>query len=384
MPHSVSVLCHTLSGNAFGRALVIAELLGRDFDVHIVTACGPHDELWRPAQGACPFEIRRWTAATYPGFVLRSPSLARRLVTGDLIYSIKPKLTSLGLGLAARRVRHVPLIADVDDEEIGFSTPLRDALLAPWALLSTASPSHTRWLTTRTQLADAVTVSSAALHARHGGMWVPHARDETLLHPASFAAGRHSIPTVVFVGTPRAHKGLSDLVDAFRMCKVPARLRIVGGTLDRELVCSVTQLADSRIVLEPPVSLAALRDILAAADVVAIPQQTSAVSRGQLPAKLLDALAMGKAIVSTRVGDIPRWLADDAGVVVPPSDPRALAQALDDLLTDPARRARLGERARQRFLELGSFSVVRPRLVALVAALIRGEPAPPSVPPFAL
>jgi glycosyltransferase involved in cell wall biosynthesis len=380
----VSVLCHTLSGNAFGRALVIAELLARDFDVHIVTACGPNDELWRPAQGACPFEIRRWTAATYPGFLLRSPSLVRRLVTGDLIYSIKPRLTSLGLGLVARRVRGVPLIADVDDEETGFSTPLRDALLAPWALVSTASPSHTRWLTTRTQLADAVTVSSAALHARHGGTWVPHARDETLLHPASPAAKLCATPTVVFVGTPRAHKGLTDLVAGFRLCKVPARLRIVGGTLDRELVRRVAELADPRIVLEPPVSLAALREILAAAEVVAIPQQVSAVSRGQLPAKLLDALAMGKAIVSTQVGDIPRWLADDAGVVVPPSDPRALARALDDLLTDPVRRARLGERARRRFLELGSFSVVRPRLVALVAALLRGEPAPPSVPSFAL
>ncbi|HVZ37133.1 MAG TPA: glycosyltransferase, partial [Polyangiaceae bacterium] len=113
---------------------------------------------------------------------------------------------------------------------------------------------------------------------------------------------------------------------------------------------------------------------LAAADLVVIPQDASSVSRGQLPAKLLDAMAMGKAVVSTRVGDIPRWLADGAGVLVEPGDPRALGRAIDELARDQAAIDELGRRARERLLALGSYASVRPRLIELVTrAALRAQ-----------
>jgi glycosyltransferase involved in cell wall biosynthesis len=375
----VSILSPTLSGNAFGRAWLLAQLLEPAFDVHLVCACRPDDELWLPARGLCTFEIRRWTSFSYPGFLARAPGLSRSLVTGDLIYSVKPRLSSFGLGLVARQVLGKPLIVDVDDHELGFSSLGSELVGLPWALLSAASPVHTRLLSMLTGRADAITVSSSYLHGRHGGTWIPHARDEHLFAPAAPAS---ELPTVMFVGTPRGHKGLDDLITAFHRVPSPARLRIVGGALDRELVKRAAN--EARISIEPPVPMRELPRLLAGADVIAIPQQDNAVSRGQLPAKLLDAMAVGRAIVATRVGDLPNWLADDAGLLVPPGDVEALGAALRALLADAGWRAALGQRARARFLELGSFATVRPRLLALVESVLSGQTVAEAAPFAAL
>ena len=54
-------------------------------------------------------------------------------------------------------------------------------------------------------------------------------------------------------------------------------------------------------------------------------------------------------IVSTSVGDIPAWLADGAGVVVPPGDSWALGEAIQRVLEQPDQARRMGVRARERF-----------------------------------
>src|SRR6185437_2110548 len=53
---------------------------------------------------------------------------------------------------------------------------------------------------------------------------------------------------------------------------------------------------------------------------------------------ILEALACGLPIVSTPIGDIPAMLRHGhAGILVPPSDPEAMAAAVDTLLTRPGR-----------------------------------------------
>lgn len=68
-----------------------------------------------------------------------------------------------------------------------------------------------------------------------------------------------------------------------------------------------------------------------------------------LPYSLLEAMAAGNAIVATRVGGVPDALVqDESGLLVPPADPEALADALVYMLTMPGRRADFGAAARQR------------------------------------
>jgi L-malate glycosyltransferase len=70
-----------------------------------------------------------------------------------------------------------------------------------------------------------------------------------------------------------------------------------------------------------------------------------------LGTSLLDAMAFGRPVVATTAGGIPEAVEDGkTGLLVPPRDPRALADALFALLTDELRARTLGQAGRQRFL----------------------------------
>ena len=70
-------------------------------------------------------------------------------------------------------------------------------------------------------------------------------------------------------------------------------------------------------------------------------------NRDALPTVLLEALGCGLPIVSTPVTGVPEILdGGRVGVLVPEHDPAATADALQDLLGDPARRAELAREGR--------------------------------------
>jgi glycosyltransferase involved in cell wall biosynthesis len=79
-----------------------------------------------------------------------------------------------------------------------------------------------------------------------------------------------------------------------------------------------------------------------------------------LPVALLEAMAYGKPIVATRVGGIPDVLADGTeGMLVPPGDVAALADAVATLVGDPDRAWRLGRAAKERVAELGPDTIAK-------------------------
>src|SRR2546427_146579 len=84
-------------------------------------------------------------------------------------------------------------------------------------------------------------------------------------------------------------------------------------------------------------------ECLAALDLFALPSLNEGMGRG-----LLEAMAVGCPVVATRVGGIPDSVEDGTtGLLVPPRDERALAEAILTLLRDWSRRAAYGEAARR-------------------------------------
>jgi glycosyltransferase involved in cell wall biosynthesis len=79
-----------------------------------------------------------------------------------------------------------------------------------------------------------------------------------------------------------------------------------------------------------------------------------------LPIALVEAMALGKPAVVTRVGGTPEVLTDGSqGLLVPPRDPAALAAGLLRLLGDPQLRVRMGAAARARALDFDIRKAVR-------------------------
>ena len=92
------------------------------------------------------------------------------------------------------------------------------------------------------------------------------------------------------------------------------------------------------------VAVTAMPELLLAADIVCCP---SVVQEG-LATINLEAAAAGKPVVSSRVGGIPEIVEDGVtGLLVPPADDAALAQALSRLQNDASLRRRMGATARR-------------------------------------
>ncbi|MGY1525224.1 DUF3492 domain-containing protein [Streptomyces sp. MN3] len=182
-------------------------------------------------------------------------------------------------------------------------------------------------------------------------------------------AGPH---TLVWLGRVEPAKDLVSLLHAFaevRAAEPGTRLRIVGRPSGPEGEAYLGHCRALAAQLFPdeadgphavgrnPVSFEELggpgaettADVHAGGTVTVL----SSVVEG-FPVGLIEAMFCGRATVSTDVGAVVEVIGG-TGLVVPPRNPRALAEACVSLLRDPERRARLGAAARARALEL--FSV---------------------------
>jgi len=107
---------------------------------------------------------------------------------------------------------------------------------------------------------------------------------------------------------------------------------------------------------------------LAGADVLAAPSRNEGMGR-----VIVEAMALGLPVVGTRVGGIADVILDnECGLLVPPDDTSALANALIDLGRDPALRAKLGAGARPR-AETFSTAVAAAAMRALYDGLVRSR-----------
>ncbi len=156
-------------------------------------------------------------------------------------------------------------------------------------------------------------------------------------------------PTIVSVSTLTAQKGLEHLLDAAKLLRDGGenfRLEILGGGPLRDSLLARTRAHG----LEDHVSF---RGWVPQASTHALPTADIFVQSSLWEAMsvvVLEAMAAGKAMVVTRVGENPHVVNEDNGLLVPPGDAPALASALRRLLRDATLRARLGAAARAHYL----------------------------------
>ena len=182
-------------------------------------------------------------------------------------------------------------------------------------------------------------------------MWTMYNGVEPEEFPA--AAGVPDVPTIAFMGRVDPLKDLHTLVRAFALVRreIPeARLRIFGGTpaANRiyhdscQLLIDELGLTDAA-VLEGRIDNAV--DAYHAGSIVAL----TSISEG-FPYTVVEAMACGRPTVCTNVGGVAEAVGD-TGIVVPPRDFAAVADACVRLLRDDELRGRLGAAARARVLE---------------------------------
>lgn len=166
----------------------------------------------------------------------------------------------------------------------------------------------------------------------------------------------HGVPVMVNVGALVGHKGQRYLIDAMPLVlrEVPdAHLIVFGeGDLRAALERQVKHLSLGKRVLLPGFREDVL-SLMKSADLFVM----SSITEG-LGSAVLDAMAMGLAVVGTTAGGIPEAVVPGVtGELVAPSDPKLLAAAIVKLLKDPDQRRAYGEAGRWHVAE--NFGVDR-------------------------
>lgn len=172
---------------------------------------------------------------------------------------------------------------------------------------------------------------------------IGNAVDTSLFHPAVAAARVPGIAdtdfVVGFTGSLKAWHGTEVLLDAFALLRdrLPAHLLIVGDGPERDTLMQRAEglgLTGS-VTFTGWVAHQDLPGLIARMDVAAAPYPAM-VNNYFSPLKLFEYLAMGRAIVASRIGQTADLLGQDgSGLLVRPGDAVALADGLQKVATDP-------------------------------------------------
>ena len=164
-------------------------------------------------------------------------------------------------------------------------------------------------------------------------------------------------PVVTFVGTLKPWHGVADLLAAAALAKRPWKLRIIGDGPERAALEEQAAGLGIEVDFRGAVAPADMPGQLAGSAIGVAPYPDLGGEQQQYfsPLKVYEYLAAGLPVVASAVGQLPQILGE-LGTLVPPSDPAALAAAIDDLAADPVLRGELGWRGRVQAEEKHSWA----------------------------
>jgi glycosyltransferase involved in cell wall biosynthesis len=383
----ISIVCSTLAANGIARAWILAQLLARHYEVEAIGGLRQDEEVW-PG-----FADYAWKPVRVDGTAAALGRLARA-ITGDVVIAYGVGLLSFGTALLARRRRRMPIILDMPEWEVfdhfKWTNRLSRAVMIARSLVGPGwSQSHSfkyRYVLDHlTGLADERTVCCEFLRRRYGGIFLPQGPDTAHFDPARFDKAmlrrKWNIPddaTILFFGgNPQPNKGLQETVDALNALegRVKARLVIVGRDGSHPYTKELMARSRGKIVALGVQPFRLMPELLATADLVALPLTRSPKSLGYVPCKIYEAMAMALPVISSDLSDVPTIL-DGCGYVVPADDNAALQGRIEYVLTHPDEAREMGRRARERVIQRYSWDVMDGILRGVVERLAPRARAP--------
>ena len=352
----------------------------RDFAAELANRLGPDNlvvfastqdaDAAREWDASAPYTVVRWPRRV----MLPTPATSRemqRLIRdhgiGTVWFGAAAPLALMGA--AAKRAGAANVIATTHGHEVG------------WGMLPVARQALTaigRSADTVTYISEYTRQRLTALGTRPRFVALPSGVDTEFFRPATAsqrAAAREFLsvgdaPLVVCSSRLVARKGQDVLIRGWpevRRQAKGARLVIVGsGPYERKLKA----MAGEGVVFTGAVPGERLRDIVAAADVFAMPARTrlGGLDVEGLGIVYLEAQACGVPVVAGDSGGAPETVTAETGVVVDGRDTDAVAKAIAQLLLDDQRRTRMGRAGRAHVTEHFSWDVLGARLAALCSA----------------
>jgi colanic acid biosynthesis glycosyl transferase WcaI len=380
-------------------------------EVRVITA-PPYYPDWRVGEGhsASRYRTERWQGVQVhrtPLWVPPQPGGLKRLLhlasfalsslpvlcaqwrwKPDVVWVVEPPLMCAPAAAAFASLRGSKSWLHIQDYEVDAAFDLG---LVKGEGLRRAVQAAERWLMSRFDIVSSISgrmldrardKGVAPEQVLHFPNWVDISGITPLHAPSDYRAElglADDAVVALYSGNMGNKQGLEILAEVARLLQDEPRIQFVlggkgSGRADLQARCE--GLNNVRFLdLQP---LERLNQWLGLADVHLLPQRADAADL-VMPSKLTGMLASGRAVLATALPhtELSRVVNDEAacGLVVPPENPSAMAEALRALAMDPARRAELGANGR-RYAEaqLSQDAILR-RFEAQLMALVQGESA---------
>jgi glycosyltransferase involved in cell wall biosynthesis len=207
---------------------------------------------------------------------------------------------------------------------------------------------------------------------------VPHGVDLSIFKPPKRRISHETI-CIVFVGRIQRRKGIMDLLKAVEILKRTHSIsqnieaQIIGKVWDYQYYLQLQEYKRKRQLEE--VNFIGFREnlpsLLQQADVFVCPslQETFGIVN-------LEAMACRLPVVATRVGGIPEVIVDGkTGFLVPPNDPKSLAEKLGTLIADEKLRKQMGQEGRKRIETSFSMDSITCKIINIYKELVSQDTA---------
>jgi rhamnosyl/mannosyltransferase len=169
------------------------------------------------------------------------------------------------------------------------------------------------------------------------------------IHPMLQALRSEGTRIVLYVGRFCYYKGLEFLIRAAALLPDEVKIVLIGKGEEEDRLIAMTQelRLDERLLFLPPVTDEELHSLYRGADLFVLPSIARSEAFGLVA---IEAMACGTPLVTTEIGTGTTFhnVSGITGLVVPPSDPKALAEAIQQILQNETRRAEMGKNAADR------------------------------------
>jgi len=175
-------------------------------------------------------------------------------------------------------------------------------------------------------------------------------------------------PFFLFLGALRYYKGLHTLVAAAQ--RVDAPIVIAGsGTEEATLKAQSARQGTHNVLFAGQVSDAEKAALMRRCLAFVLPSHLRSEAYGMV---LVEAAMAGRPLICCEIGSGMSFVnaQDESGLLVPPENEQALAEAMNTLLNDPARTERLGQGARARYEQMFSGEALGKEYAALFNSLV--------------
>jgi glycosyltransferase involved in cell wall biosynthesis len=161
---------------------------------------------------------------------------------------------------------------------------------------------------------------------------------------------------ITYLGSPSTIRGTDTLIKAtyllnkwFKRFKVLLLLRVDSKEEIREenflrSLIKMLNLSSKFFVNSGILSREKIKEYIYASDVVALPFK---IVQSEPPLSILESMALGKPVITTKTCGLPELIGNDRGVLVEPDNPKDLALAIYRLYQDPEERSEIGKKARE-------------------------------------